>query len=124
MAKYDTVDQSFEAMAEKFHPSFTDGVVYSFLFDIEGWGKRCLLINGNRCEFHEITNPDVIFTVKESDYLEIVNGEVSLAIAFMTGALSITGSVEIAEQLARFFPAPKESNEEEHGVFVLGTRGE
>jgi len=49
-------------------------------------------------------SPDITIAMKESDYLAIVNGQLSGSWAFMTGKLKIDGDMMLALKLQSLFP--------------------
>lgn len=107
-----TIDESFALISQRFKSFHTGGLFHVYQFDIYGWGKRFLFIkDGNiqLCE-GEHYRPDVVIRAKEEDYLDIINGRVSLPTAFITGAISVTGSLNEAEFLAEFFPNKEGNN--------------
>ncbi len=52
-------------------------------------------------------SPNITITMKESDYLAMVNGELDGQMAFMTGKLEIAGDMGLALKLQNLFPSPE-----------------
>ncbi|MGE0820764.1 MAG: SCP2 sterol-binding domain-containing protein [Candidatus Binatia bacterium] len=48
-------------------------------------------------------NPNITLTMKESDYLDMINGKLNGQMAFMTGKLKITGDMGLALKLQSLF---------------------
>ncbi len=51
-------------------------------------------------------SPNITITMKESDYLEMVNGKLNGQTAFMSGKLKIAGDMGLALRLPNIFPPP------------------
>ena len=49
--------------------------------------------------------PNITITMKESDYLDMINGKLNGQMAFMTGKLKIAGDMGLALKLQSLFPA-------------------
>src|SRR5215470_9862460 len=47
--------------------------------------------------------PNITLTMKESDYLDMINGKLNGQMAFMTGKLKIAGDMGLALKLASLF---------------------
>jgi putative sterol carrier protein len=103
---YETVDEAFDNIQDQFNLATDTPRFYILQFDIEGWGKRFLFVKNGvlRLEIGEHHNPDLVIKAKEADYLDIVNGKVSLPTAYVTGLISFVGSVETVQRLTDFFP--------------------
>jgi len=50
------------------------------------------------------TSPDITIAMKESDYLALINGQLSGPWALMTGKLKIDGDIMLALKLQNLFP--------------------
>src|SRR5436190_6103438 len=51
------------------------------------------------------TSPNITISMKESDYLDMVNGKLNGQMAFMTGKLKIAGDMGLALKLQTLFRA-------------------
>jgi putative sterol carrier protein len=51
-------------------------------------------------------SPNITLTMKESDYLDMINGKLNGQMAFMTGKLKITGDMGLALKLQSLFQQP------------------
>ena len=49
-------------------------------------------------------SPNITITMKESDYLDMVNGKLNGQMAFMSGKLKIAGDMGLALRLQNLFP--------------------
>ncbi len=49
-------------------------------------------------------SPNITITMKEGDYLDMVNGKLNGQMAFMTGKLKIAGDMGLALKLQNLFP--------------------
>ena len=49
------------------------------------------------------TSPNITLTMKESDYLDMINGKLNGQMAFMTGKLKIAGDMGLALKLQSLF---------------------
>ena len=54
-------------------------------------------------------SPNITLTMKESDYLDMVNGKLNGQMAFMSGKLKIAGDMGLALRLQTLFP-PREAD--------------
>ena len=52
-------------------------------------------------------SPNITITMKESDYLDMVNGKLNGQMAFMTGKLKIAGDMGLALKLQNLFSPPE-----------------
>ena len=55
-------------------------------------------------------SPNITMTMKESDYLDMVNGKLNGQMAFMSGKLKIAGDMGLALKLQNLFKQPDGSN--------------
>lgn len=51
-------------------------------------------------------SPNITITMKESDYLDMINGKLNGQMAFMTGKLKIAGDMGLALKLQSLFQQP------------------
>ena len=54
-------------------------------------------------------SPNITLTMKESDYLDMINGKLNGQMAFMSGKLKIAGDMGLALKLQTLFP-PREAD--------------
>ena len=52
-------------------------------------------------------SPNVTITMKESDYLDMVNGKLNVEMAYMSGKLEIAGDMGLVFRLQNLFPTPE-----------------
>lgn len=52
-------------------------------------------------------SPNITITMKEDDYLAMVNGKLNGQMAFMSGKLKIAGDMGLALKLQNLFPPPE-----------------
>ena len=52
-------------------------------------------------------SPNIAITMKESDYLDMVNGKLNGQMAFMSGKLKIAGDMGLALRLQNLFSPPE-----------------
>ena len=52
-------------------------------------------------------SPNITITMKESDYLDMVNGKLNGQMAFMSGKLKIAGDMGLALRLQNLFSPPE-----------------
>ena len=52
-------------------------------------------------------SPSITITMKESDYLDMVNGKLNGQMAFMSGKLKIAGDMGLALRLQNLFSSPE-----------------
>lgn len=79
-----------------------EGVLQFFIKGDDGgaWNAR---IAGGACEVKagEAEKPDITVTMKDSDFLNFVNGKLSGQMAFMTGKLKFKGNMALAMKLQK-----------------------
>ena len=56
-------------------------------------------------------SPSIIITMKEKEYLDLVNGKLNGQVAFMTGKLKITGDMGLALKLQNLFKTRSATDE-------------
>lgn len=103
-----SAEQFFSELPNKIDPSKLTGVNASFQFAItgEGGGDWHVKITDGEPEVGrgQIENPDITLTASDSDWMAIVNGELSGQDAFLTGKLRIEGDMSLALKLQTFLP--------------------
>jgi putative sterol carrier protein len=86
-------------------PAKLAGIEVSVVLNIKGdqGGDWVLLIKDGRAEIKEGTmeNPKIVIKIKDTDYLKLVNGELSGQRAFMTGKLKFKGDMSSGLKLQK-----------------------
>src|SRR5215472_2163490 len=86
------------------HPEKAGGFNGSFAFKITGdaGGEWTVTINGKEMSVKEgAMDPSAVFsiTIKDEDFVKLMNGQLSGQVAFMTGKLKFKGSMGTAMKL-------------------------
>lgn len=102
-----SVKEVFDQMPQNFNEEAAKGMNAVYQFDItgDGGGKWHAIIEDGSLEVKEgeHDNPNITITMKDSDYLELVEGKLNGQMAFMTGKLKIKGDMGLAMKLNSLF---------------------
>jgi putative sterol carrier protein len=110
-----TVAETFDAMYRAFNPKEAKGLNKVIQWNISGeqagiWAFR---IADGRCERVPggVDQPDLSFTMRDKDWLDVANGKVNGAMAFMTGRFKVNGDYSLAMRLSKLFPVPPQKKQ-------------
>ncbi len=107
MAKVNSVQEVFAAIPGRVKPEAVKGIDANIQFDIagEGGGQWVVGIADGQVTAAEGTapNPNVTVTTSASDYLSIINGDMSAMNAFMQGKVKVKGDMALVMKLQSLF---------------------
>lgn len=103
-----TPQDVFDAMRANFRADKAAGVRARYEFEISGphGGVWSIEVKDARCQFRKekITNPDVVLTVSDKDWVALANDQLTGPWAYLTGRLKVRGSRLLARKLDELFP--------------------
>jgi putative sterol carrier protein len=92
-----------KVLPNRFKPEKAAGVDVTVQVSIDGpnGGDWTVIIKNQQLEVKEGTHPSptLLIKMKETDYLDVVNGEMSGEKAFFTGKLQLKGNIALALRL-------------------------
>ncbi len=101
------VKEVFEKVTEFFNTTAAQGLDAVFQFDITGdeGGMWNVSVKDGVCEVQEGTHaaPTVTLTLSAEDWLAMVNKELNSMQAFMSGQLSVSGDIMLAQRIPELF---------------------
>lgn len=110
---YMTVEETFssEGFNNHFDSLASKGEHLLVHFKIVGAGDWTLTIKDGTFTLEKgepSTSPQIVFSFLAEDYLRVVNGQISLQSAYMSGLVGVSGDLPAALKFPKFFPANKE----------------
>ena len=109
--RVETVNEYFDTLDRRFVPDASHGVDAVFQWEILGsdGGTYHVTVRGGAMTLargsHE--KPTVTITMKDTDYVRMVNGDIDGKLAFVTGKGKVSGSIPMAMKMQSIFPAVK-----------------
>jgi putative sterol carrier protein len=104
---YTNVKEVFEKVTEFFNTTAAQGLDAVFQFDITGdeGGMWNVSVKDAICQVQEGTHdaPTVTLTMSSEDWLAMVNKELNPMQAFMSGQLSVSGDMMLAQRIPELF---------------------
>lgn len=106
MRKVASVQEFFETIQERFKPDQANGVDATFVYELDGAGTWTIRVKDAKLtvEPGAIEKPTVTFKITASDYVNLVNGDLNGAKAFLTRKLQVSGSIPMAQKMNKFLP--------------------
>jgi len=106
MRKVSSVQEYFETIQERFKPSEATGVDATFVYELDGAGTWSVRVKDAKLSVEPgaIEKPTVTFKISASDYVNLVNGDLNGAKAFLTRKLKVSGSIPMAQKMNKFLP--------------------
>jgi putative sterol carrier protein len=106
-----TVAEIFEAMPAVFNPAAAVGLNKTLQWNITGEqaGVYAFRIHDGVCEPIPggVEKPDVTFTIKDQDWIQLIEGTLDAQNAFFTGKLKVVGDMGLALRVPQLFPAQR-----------------
>ncbi len=108
MDRVENCQEYFAKVPERFVADAAGGVNASILFDISGdaGGQWTVTIADNAVSVEEgaVGKAKVTIMMKDTDYVDMANGDLDGARAFMTRKLKVKGSIPLAQKMKKFLP--------------------
>lgn len=102
-----TVAETFRAIQTRFKPAGAAGLNKTFQFNITGEqaGSYAAKIENQTCQLIEggVEKPDVAFTIKDTDWMDLIAGKLDAMNAFMAGKIKVNGDMMLAMRLPGLF---------------------
>lgn len=106
--KVGSCDEYFATLDQRFDAAEAAGVSAVILYDIagDGGGQWTVTVTDGA---YDVTQgapdaPTVTIKMKAPDYINMVNGDLDGARAFMTRKLKVSGSIPMAQKMKKFLP--------------------
>jgi putative sterol carrier protein len=107
MPRLTSAQEIFDRLPEAFVPAEAQGVNAVIQFELtgEGGGAWNARISGGHLEVQagRAASPALTLTASAADYLAIVNGDLKVMGAFMSGRVQIQGDMGLAMKLQKMF---------------------
>jgi putative sterol carrier protein len=111
MHQVTSVKHYIETLPERFQPDKAKGVHAVFQFEISGDGGATFHVSVDdgtmKVAEGAAESPSATIKMKSDDYVKMVNGQLSGPVAFMKGALKVTGNIALAQKMQTIFPVGK-----------------
>jgi putative sterol carrier protein len=106
MRKVTSVQDYFDSIQERFKPAEAAGVSAVVVYELDGAGVWTVRIKDQTLtvEPGSVEKADVTFKIKADDYVNLVNGDLNGAKAFLTRKLKVSGSIPMAQKMNKFLP--------------------
>ena len=108
MRKINSCQEYFETVHERFLPDQAKGVQATFVYDLagEGGGTWTVRIQDGAISVEPGNSPGatVTYKMKATDYVQLANGDLNGAKAFLTRKLKVEGSIPMAQKMNKFLP--------------------
>ncbi len=108
MRKISSCKEYFETVHERFLPEHAVGIQATFLYELEGDGGGTWTVrvaDGKvAVEPGTIPDPTVTYKIKAKDYVDLANGDLNGAKAFLMRKLKVAGSIPMAQKMNKFLP--------------------
>jgi putative sterol carrier protein len=106
-----SVKNYFDTLPERFKPAAAKGMKATIQFELggEGGGTYHVVVDDGVMNVVEgaAASPTTTLKMGASDYVKMVNGDLSGTMAFMRGLLKVTGNVMLAQKMQAIFPPNK-----------------
>src|SRR5215510_6846857 len=97
MRRVATCKEYFETVQERFLPEHAGGVDATFVYELEGAGGGTWTVRVKdksiSVEPGTVPSPTVTYKMKADDYVQLANGDLNGAKAFLTRRLKVSGSI-------------------------------
>jgi putative sterol carrier protein len=108
MRKISSCKEYFETVQERFQPEHAKGVNATFVYELEGEGGGTWTIKVADGALSvvpgTVPDPTVTYKIKASDYVNLANGDLNGAKAFLMRKLKVGGSIPMAQKMNKFLP--------------------
>ena len=108
MRKISSCKEYFDTVHERFVPEQAQGVNATFVYELEGEGGGTWTVkvaDGKlSVEPGTVPEPTVTYKIKAKDYVDLANGDLNGAKAFLMRKLKVGGSIQMAQKMNKFLP--------------------
>jgi putative sterol carrier protein len=106
MRRIESCQEYFDTIKARFIPAQARGVHATVVYDLEGAGTWTVTIaDGNiAVQPGAAAAPTVTYKMKGADFVQLANGDLNGAKAFLTRKLKVGGSMEVAQKMNKFLP--------------------
>lgn len=108
MRKIASCKEYFETVHERFLPEHAKGITATFVYELEGDGGGTWTVKVDdgtlAVEPGAVPEPTVTYKMKASDYVNLANGDLNGAKAFLMRKLKVGGSIPMAQKMNKFLP--------------------
>jgi putative sterol carrier protein len=112
MRRISSCQEYFETVPERFVADQAKGVDATFVYELDGNGGGTWTVRVKdgtvSVEPGVAANPTVTYKMAAEAYVQLANGEINGAKAFLTRKLKVSGSIPMAQKMNKFLP-PLES---------------
>ncbi len=109
MRKIRTCKEYFDTVQERFLPDYALGVTATLVCELEGadGGTWTLSVTDGKVSVATgtVADPTVTYNIKDKDHVDLANGDLNGAKAFMLRKLKVAGSILMAQKLNKFLPS-------------------
>jgi putative sterol carrier protein len=108
MRKISSCQEYFDTVQERFKPEHAQGVTATFVYELDGAGGGTWTVkvaDGKvTVEPGTSAEPTVTYKMKASDYVDLANGDLNGAKAYLMRKLKVGGSIQMAQKMNKFLP--------------------
>lgn len=108
MRKIKSCTEYFETVHERFLPDQAQGVTATFVYELDGAGGGTWTVKVDNGALTvspgPVPDPTVTYKIKASDYVDLANGDLNGAKAFLLRKLKVSGSIPMAQKMNKFLP--------------------
>jgi putative sterol carrier protein len=105
------VKEYIETLPQRFQATASKGVHAVFQFELSGDGGATFHVTVDdgtmKVAEGQAEAPSTTIKMKSDDYVKMVNGQLSGTMAFMKGALKVSGNMMLAQKMQTIFPPAK-----------------
>jgi putative sterol carrier protein len=108
MPRVNSCQEYFDNVPQRFLAEKAEGVDATFLFELTGDGGGTWTVTVKdksvRVDARSVESPSVTYRINASDYIDLVNGDLSGVKAVLTRKLKVSGSIPLAKRMSDFLP--------------------
>jgi len=104
--KVTTTQEYFDTLKDRFIEEAAGGVNASFQYDLGDETWHAVIVDGKLTDVGQggLEKPTLVITMKPDQFLDMSNGDLDGAKAFMTRKLKVKGNVAMAQKMKKFLP--------------------
>ena len=109
MRRISSCQEYFATLDERFVPEQAKGVNATFVYELDGTGGGTWTVKINDGKLavepgNAAANPTVTYKLAAEAYVQLANGEINGAKAFLTRKLKVSGSIPMAQTMNKVLP--------------------